>query len=135
MDKIFIISQKKRGNDTSTAKEQHLPRPAYSWIINTPVADASGEVQTGLLQVGLKTGLGGGPSTLWTDVWRLVFMDPLVSSHGARVWQHHRWRALCTCLPQRGKIHKDELVPGKFSCTNTHTHTLCSYNYDILNWQ
>lgn len=66
--------------------------------VSTPVANAPGKVQTGLLQMGLEAGLPGGPSTLRTHMRRSVFMDPLMGRHGTRVRQHHRRRALRTRL-------------------------------------
>lgn len=71
--------------------------------VSTPVSNAPGEVQTGLLQVGLEAGLTGDSTTLRTDVRRSVFMDPLVGGHGTRVRQHHGRRALRTCLKQKKK--------------------------------
>lgn len=50
--------------------------------VSTPVANASGKVQTGLLQMGLEAGLPGNATTLRTDMRRSVFMDPLVGGHG-----------------------------------------------------
>lgn len=61
----------------------------YTPSVYTPVANAPGKVQTGLLQVGLEAGLPGDAATLRTDMGRSVFMDPLVGGHGTRVWQHH----------------------------------------------
>ncbi len=46
--------------------------------VPTPVSDAPGEVQTGLLQVGLEARLPGDAATLRTDMRRSVLMDPLV---------------------------------------------------------
>lgn len=66
--------------------------------VSTPVANASGKVQTGLVQVGLEAGLPCDSTALGTDMRRSVFMDPLVGRHGTRVREHHGRRALCTCL-------------------------------------
>lgn len=68
---------------------------------STPVADTPGKVQTGLLQVGLEAGLPGSAATLGADVRCSVFVDPLVSGHGARVRQHHGRGTLGTCLERR----------------------------------
>lgn len=62
--------------------------------VSTPVANAPGKVQTGLLQMGLEAGLPGDAPTLRTYMRRSVFVDPLVGGHGARVRQHHGRRAL-----------------------------------------
>lgn len=69
--------------------------------VSTPVSNAPGKVQTGLLQVGLEAGLPGDATTLRTDMRRSVFMDPLVGGHGTRVRQHHGRRALRACLKQK----------------------------------
>lgn len=74
--------------------------------VSTPVSNAPGEVQTGLLQVSLETGLPSDAATLRTDVRRSVFMDPLVGGHGTRVRQHHGRRALRTCLKEKKKDMK-----------------------------
>lgn len=74
-----------------------IQAPKHNLATRAPVSNASGEVQTGLLQVGLEAGLSGGAATLRTDVRGFVFVDPLVSGESARVWQHHRRRALRTC--------------------------------------
>lgn len=50
--------------------------------VSTPVANASGKVQTGLVQVGLEAGLPCDSTALGTDMRRSVFMDPLVGGHG-----------------------------------------------------
>lgn len=71
--------------------------------VSTPVSNAPGKVQAGLLQVGLEAGLPGDAATLGTDVRRSVFMDPLVGGHGTRVRQHHGRRALRTRLKQKKK--------------------------------
>lgn len=68
--------------------------------IGVPVADAPGEVQAGLVQVGLEAGLPGDAAALWADVRRFVFVDPLVGGDGARVGQHHGGRALRARLQQ-----------------------------------
>lgn len=62
--------------------------------VSSPVSDAPGEVQAGLLQVGLEAGLPGDAATLGTDMRRSVFVDPLMGGHGTRVGQHHGRRAL-----------------------------------------
>ncbi len=83
--------------------------------VSTPVSDAPGKMQTGLLQVGLEAGLPGDAATLGTDVRRSVFMDPLVGGHGTRVRQHHGRRALCTCLKQKKrKIEQNNQRPPAF---------------------
>lgn len=67
----------------------------------SPVSDAAGEVQAGLLQVGLEAGLPGHAATLRTDVRRFVFVDPLVSGDGAGVGKHHGRRALRAQLEEK----------------------------------
>lgn len=75
-------------------------------MVCTPVANAPGKMQTGLLQMGLETGLPGDAPALRTDMRGSVFVDPLVGGHGARVGQHHGRRALCTRLKQKEKSNK-----------------------------
>lgn len=75
--------------------------------VGAPVTDASGEVQAGLLQVGLKTGLPGDAAALGAHVRCFVFVDPLVGGDGARVGQHHGGRALRARLQQRRTSESD----------------------------
>ena len=68
-----------------------------------PEADAPGEVQAGLVQVGLEAALAGHAPALGADVGRPVLVDPLVGGDGARVWQHHRRGALRARLLRANK--------------------------------
>lgn len=72
--------------------------------ISSPVSNAAGEVQTGLLQVGLEAGLPGDAPTLWTDVGCPVLMNPLVSRHTAPVRQHHGRGAQHTGLGREERV-------------------------------
>lgn len=70
--------------------KNHLNFDSFT-SVSLPVANAPGEVKTGLIQVSLEAGLPRSPTTLRTNIWGFVFMDPLVGGDGARVREHH-WR-------------------------------------------
>lgn len=106
--------------------------------VSTPVSNAPGKMQTGLLQVGLEARLPGDAATLRTDVRRSVFVNPLVGGHGTGVRQHHGRRALRTCLEQKGKKRK---IKQKSDPTNavsqqeTREHRLTELGEPLICWK
>lgn len=74
-----------------------------------PVPHSAGEVQTGLLQVGLEVGQEEIPSALGADVGRPVFVHPLMGVKAAAIGHDHGTR--CTNLG--GEEHR-EVQPGTY---------------------
>lgn len=62
------------------------PRPSRC---PTPVSHSAGEVQAGLLQVGLEVGQQEIPPTLGADVGRAVLVHPLMGAEAAAVGHDH----------------------------------------------